>query len=406
MPKIAPAEGELNSPLADSPVPVMAPPTGGLPHVLFLIDQLCEMGGAERVLLNTIRLLPKDRFRASLITFKVDPSLSIFSDFPCPYHIFPIQRTYGLSGIKAAWKLRRFIRHEKVSIVHTFFETSDLWGGFIAKTAGNVSLVSSRRDMGIQRSGKHDFAYRFISPHIDLISTVSEEVRRFCIQKDKLPPAKVQTLYNGIELEKIECAKPIENIHSSLGLQAGAPLIITVGHIRRVKGFDVLIKAAAEVVREFPNAGILIVGRTSEQKHLQELQALIASLGLQSNVRFTGETEDIYSLLKVCDIFVLPSRSEGFSNALIEAMACQVPSIASRVGGNPEAVVDGTTGYLFESEDTATLAKRILALLRNRARAREIGIAGREIVKRKFTTQVMMQQLVGSYERLLQERQD
>jgi len=405
--KSTPCSGlELDYLQEDKTFPVVASPKANLPHVLYLIDQLCEMGGAERILLNTIRLLPKDRFRTSLITFRLDPNLPVFADFPCPYQVFPIQRTYGVSGIKAAWKLREFIRGENVSIVHTFFETSDLWGGFISKTAGKISLVSSRRDMGILRSGKHDIAYRFMNPYIDLVTTVSEEVRRFCIQKDNLPPAKVQTLYNGLELEKIQSAPRADNLHSSLGIESSAPLIVTVGHIRRVKGFDVLIEAAARVVPEFPNAVFLIVGRTSDPRHFQELQALISKLGLQANVRFLGETEAIYPLLKVSDVFVLPSRSEGFSNALIEAMACEVPCIATRVGGNPEAIIEGTTGYLFESEDAATGADRIVALLRNPAQARRIGIAGREMVERRFTAEAMIQQLVESYDRLLQGRQE
>src|SRR5229473_1563900 len=83
---------ELDSPREDKSFPVVSEAQNKLPHVLFLIDQLCEMGGAERILLNTIRLLPKDRFRSSLITFKIDPQLPIFADFPCPYRVFPIQR--------------------------------------------------------------------------------------------------------------------------------------------------------------------------------------------------------------------------------------------------------------------------------------------------------------------------
>ena len=110
-------------------------------HVLFIIDQLCEMGGAERVLLNTIRLLPKERFRCSLITFKIDSSLGIFESMPCPFYVFPMQRTLDWNSLQNAKKLRSFIRSEDVKIVHTFFETADLWGGLISKITGVPGTV-------------------------------------------------------------------------------------------------------------------------------------------------------------------------------------------------------------------------------------------------------------------------
>src|SRR5882672_10261913 len=153
-------------------------------HILFLIDTLCESGGAERMLLNMIRLLPKSRFRCSVATFRIDTRVPIFADLPCPLEVLPLRKTYDWSAVKVAWRLRNFIRAEKVSIVHTFFETSDLWGGLIAKSAGNPILVSSRRDMGILRSTKHKLAYKPMGRLFDLVLTVSEQVRHFCIQED------------------------------------------------------------------------------------------------------------------------------------------------------------------------------------------------------------------------------
>lgn len=398
--------GELSSLTEDNSFPVEKGKTASPTHVLFLIDQLCEMGGAERILMNTIRLLPADRFRCSLITFKIDPSLPVFADFPCPYQVFPIRRTYGFDGMKVAWKIREFMQRENVAIVHSFFETSDIWGGLIAKSTGRALLISSRRDMGILRSKKHDLAYRLMHPCFDLVTTVSEEVRRFCIQKDKLAPAKVQTLYNGLDLAKVDLAPTSNSLRPSLGIGPEVPLITTVGHIRKVKGIDIFIEAAAQVRNEFPNAVFLVVGRNSEPKHADELKLLIEKHRLEQNFRFLGETEAIYPLLKASDVFVLPSRSEGFSNALIEAMACGLPCVATRVGGNAEAIEEGVNGYLVENEDINGLADRLLRLLHDPVSAKAMGAAGRNIVKAKFTSEVMIDQLVGHYQRLLESRQN
>jgi glycosyltransferase involved in cell wall biosynthesis len=372
-------------------------------RVLFMIDQICEMGGAERVFLNTIRLLPKDRFRCSIITFKIDPSLGIFDSLPCPHQVLPLRNTYDWNSVRVAQKIRNMVRDEKVDIVHTFFETSDLWGGLVSKMSGARALVSSRRDMGILRSKKHDLGYRIMNPWFDRVLTVSEQVRQFCIQKDHLAPDKVLTLYNGLELDNIPHTNGTSSLRSSLGITPTTPVVVTVGHIRRIKGIDVLVETAAKVAREVPDAVFLVVGRNSEPAHVRELEALIEKLGVQKNVRFLGETENIHPLLKMSNVFFLPSRSEGFSNALIEAMARGLPCVATRVGGNGEAIDEGRSGFLVENEDAATAADRIVWLLRNTAQAKKMGEAGREIVETKFTAEVMMERLIALYDGLLAE---
>jgi L-malate glycosyltransferase len=367
-------------------------------HVLFIIDQLCETGGAERVLLNTIRLLPKNRFRCSLITFKIDPGIPLFQDLPCPHFVLPLTNTYDRKAIGVARKIGKFIREEKVQIVHTFFETSDLWAGLISKISSRIMLVSSRRDMGILRSKKHNIGYRVLNRLFDLVLTVSEEVRRFSIEKDHLPPEKVITLYNGLDLSGISIADATSRRQRPVGIARAVPLIVTVGHVRRIKGIDVLVETAPKVLREFPDAVFLVIGRNSEPAHFRELELRIAELGIQANVRFMGESENIMSVLRMCDIFFLPSRSEGFSNALIEAMACGLPCVATRVGGNAEAVEEGRSGYLFESEDSEAAAARIISLLRDPELAQEMSVVGRQIVHERFTAGVMIERLIAYYD--------
>jgi glycosyltransferase involved in cell wall biosynthesis len=373
-------------------------------HVLFMIDQLCELGGAERVMLQTIGLLPKDRFRCSLITFKINTDREFDRILPCPHYVFPLKRTYDWKALQTARSIRKFIREESVDIVHTFHETSDLWGGFISRMKGGPALVSSRRDMGILRLPKHNLGYRMMNSRFDLVLTVSDEVRRFTIRKDSIPAAKVLTLYNGLDTNRIQKLNVDRSFREVLGLNAEAPVILTVGHVRRIKGIDVLLETAAIVAREFPEVVFAILGRNSDPEHFRMLEDRIVQLGIQKNVKFLGESNDVLAVLHVADVFFLPSRSEGFSNALIEAMACGLPCVATRVGGNPEAVEEGRSGYLVESEDVTSASDRILRLLRNPVRAQELGVAGRRIVDEKFTAEVMIRRLVQHYDRLLAER--
>lgn len=380
------------------------PRAAARPHVLFLIDELCEPGGAERALLNMIRLLPTDRFRVSLATFKLDSQVELFQKIPCPLHVFPLRRTYGWSGLVTARKLRTLIRSQHVDIVHTFFETSDLWGGFIAKLSGCPLLISSRRDMGILRGSKHRLAYRLMGHLYDKVVTVSDEVRSYCIKEDALNPKKVVTLHNGIELDKINAANGNDGLRESSGLTQASHLITTVGHIRKIKGVDIFIRAAAIVHREFPSAAFLVIGNGDEPQHLQDLHELTRSLALTDIVRFLGTSEKVFSLLKMSGVFVLPSRSEGFSNALLEAMACGLPCVATKVGGNAEAIEDGASGFIVPSENPEMMAERILTLLRDPVKARFMGQAAATVVQERFTAQTMIARLIDIYSGLLESK--
>lgn len=372
-------------------------------HVLFIMDQICQMGGAERIMLNMIRLLPKDRFRSSVVTFKIDPKLDIFNNFPCPLRVLPLTRTYDATALRVAWQLRTLIRTQHVRIAHTFFETSDLWGGFIAKLSGCPVLVSSRRDMGILRSAKHKWAYRLAAPLFDEVQTVSEQVRQFCIQQDRLDASKVKTIYNGVAADRRPNPEKVRRLHAMLNIEQDSHVITTLGHVRHIKGCDIFIRAAAEVCRLYPKSLFLIAGENHDPQHYAELRRLVQTLGLANNVRLLGSVEDVVELLSLSHVFCLPSRSEGLSNALLEAMAVGLPCIATRVGGNPELIEHGRNGYLVPAEDPGEMAQAITDLLRSPERALQMGRESRILVQQRFTEQAMMNELVRSYERLLHE---
>lgn len=377
---------------------------GDRPHILFIIDQICGLGGAENALLNIIRFLCAEGFRCSVATFKIEPSLGIFEEFPCPLHLFPLRRTYDWNALRMAARLWRLIRSEHVTIVHTFFPTSNLWGAMVAKLSGCPVVVSSRRDMGILRTWKHRLAYPLMNHWVDQVIAVSNAVRNFCMHQERLAPEKVLTVYNGVDLEKIAATEPIQSVRSWLSLEKASHLIITVANIRHVKGIDIFVRAAQIVHREFPNAVFAVVGSGVKKDYSQQLQKLIRSAGLTEHLKLTGPTENVFPVLKASDVFCLLSRSEGFPNALLEAMACGLPCVATRVGGSPEAVQNGENGFLVEPEDAEGAAHRILALLRQPELARKLGWAARQTVESKFTLEVVVKNLEEVYESLLRKR--
>jgi L-malate glycosyltransferase len=370
-------------------------------NLLYVIDQICQLGGAESTLLEVIRRLSPERFKCSVVTFRSNPNLEALKKLPCRLHVIPLRRTYDLNAVKMALRLRRLIREENVSIVHTFFETSDLWAAPIAKLSGRPILVSSRRDMGFMRTRKHHLAYPFANLMFDQVLAVSDEVRSYCLKHDHLPPERVETLYNGVDLQVVDLKAGEGNARLSLGLRCDVPVISSVANIRYVKGIDVLVGAATRVCREFPTAVFLIVGGVLEPDTFAHLKKTVDSRGLAENVRFLGSQSNPFPILRSSDAFCLPSRNEGFSNALIQAMGCALPCVATRVGGNSEALTEGVSGYLVPSEDEEAMADRILRFIRDPQKARNMGQAARHTVESRFSMNAMMKRLMDIYDELL-----
>jgi L-malate glycosyltransferase len=371
------------------------------PHVLFLIDHLMALGGGETNLLKVVQLMPPELVRCSIGTFRINPEIR--KNINVPVHVFPWRRVYHLDALKAAADLRKLIRDEHVDIVQTYFETSNLWGGLVAKLSGAL-LLSSRRDMGILRKTKHELAYRLVNRLSDRVLAVSEEVKRFCIDADHIDPKEISVVYNGVDLQHIAAEAKQENPFATAEWVGASHIITCVANVRRVKGIDVLIRTAQRVCRELPGAVFLVAGSLYERDFSEEVQKLIHSLGLEKNVKLLGFVRDPLPLLKMSDAFCLLSRSEGFCNALLEAMACGVPSVVTRVGGNPEAIQDGENGFLVPVGDEAAAAERLLFLLRNPERASHIGETGRTAAQTRFSAETMIQKLISLYRDLLEER--
>jgi glycosyltransferase involved in cell wall biosynthesis len=371
------------------------PEHADLPHVLLVLDQFPKtLGGGERIALKIASLLPRYGYRASILTFSVHPESAALNSPPCPIYLLPLQRTYDLKAFQAALDFRQFLRQQKIQIVQTFFESSDLWAGLVTRTSSKAKLIWSRRDMGILRSTKHHLAYRLMANAPHAVFAVSDQVRRHCIEIDRIDPSRVQTVYNGLDVVDWNTPSRPDNAPDKV-------IVTTVGNIRRVKGHDVFIKAAAAIVQHFPGVSFSIAGDVLEPDYFAELQSLVRDLNLSEHFHFTGGVTNLREHLSSSDIFVLPSRSEGFSNAIVEAMAASLPVVATNVGGNAEAVEDGVTGFIVPFDDPSALSTAVIRLISNPSEAKTMGEAGKNLVMEKFTTEAMMNKIASAYRNLL-----
>jgi len=365
------------------------------PHVLIVVDSLAEpIGGGERIILKLASLLPDYGYRVSILTFHGPIDAEVRASPPCPIYFLPLTSAFNVSALRAAFCLRRFLRDHDVAIVQTFFESSDLWAGLVTKVTSSARLIWSRRDMGILRLRKHRLAYRVLADMPDRVFAVAELVRKHCIEVDRIDPRKVDTIYNGLD------PKEWSPIPSSPRTN-GEIHITTVGHVRHVKGHDVFVRAAAEIAKRHPEATFSIAGAALDSAYFQYLQTLIRDLGLTHRFYLAGAVRDMQSHLAQSDIFVLPSRSEGFSNAIVEAMGMSLPVVATDVGGNAEAVSHGVNGFIVQPDDPQAVAEAILRLLDDPGRARAMGEVGRQMVREQFTIGTMMNCVTRAYGEVL-----
>ena len=359
-----------------------------------MVDQFPRvLGGGERVVLRTAALLQSAGYRVSIVTFAILCDPPVLQDACCPVFVLPLTGVFQWSALRAARQLGRFLRRERVAIVQTYFESSNLFGGLVTRLLSPARLIWNFRDMGILREPRHRTAYRLLRRLPDHVIAVSECVREHAIRADGIDPHRVTVMYNGLDVSRWQRTN---------GQPGSAfPLIVTVGNLRPVKGHDTLIEAAALVLKRFPDARFEIAGEILDQSFFETMKARCEALGIAAQVRFLGKVTDPESLLRRATLFVLPSRSEGFSNAVVEAMAVPLPVVATAVGGNAEAVTDGVTGLIVPPDQPAALADAILRLLTSPAAMQSMAEAGRRRVDAHFTDRAMSQALRELFDRVL-----
>jgi glycosyltransferase involved in cell wall biosynthesis len=213
--------------------------------------------------------------------------------------------------------------------------------------------------------------------------------------QERVPLDKLFLIYNGIALEPFDQVFDKRSKRGELGLPDDALTLITVGNLIEYKGHSDLIAAVGGIKCELPpNWVLLVVGQDHGMG--QSLKQMTDLLGIAEHVRFLGQRLDVTELLRISDIALLCSHEEGFSNALLEAMAAGLPVIATKVGGNTEAVLDGVTGLLVPARDTHAIANAILRLARDAEMRQRMGEAGARRVRRHFS----LDACVDGYERL------
>jgi glycosyltransferase involved in cell wall biosynthesis len=225
------------------------------------------------------------------------------------------------------------------------------------------------------------------------ICAVSDDLKRHMVAEG-FPERRVEVIHNGIETGPRPTAAQRDQARRSLGLSAQTLDVGAIGRLDPVKNLPALLTAHATVLRRHRDARLVVVGDGSERPILERLAC---ELGIGSSVIFTGYRGDARRLLPAFDLYANCSIHEGLSLTILEAMAASLPVVATRVGGNPEAVIDGETGLLVPARSAPQLAAAILSLAGDAGRRHAMGEAARWRVKRYFAIERMVDRYRRGY---------
>jgi glycosyltransferase involved in cell wall biosynthesis len=297
--------------------------------------------------------------------------------------------------LAAAWRLSRILKQFRPDIVHAH----DPHGVAMAATALSIAspvprppLVASRR---IEfRIARHSFS-RWKYSQVDCFLAISRAVRERLVS-DGIAAAKVDVVHEGVDVERIVQLPP-GNLHAALFLPAGAPIVGNVGALVAQKAHHTLIDAAALIVRQVPDMRLVILGEGELRTTLEEQ---IRHLHLERHVFLAGFRGDVLELMKDFDVFALSSIYEGMCTSLVDAMAARKAAVATAVGGVPEVLADGETGFLVHAHDAHAMAERIVQLLKDAGLRTRMGDAGLERARRLFTVERMVAATAAAYERV------
>lgn len=305
------------------------------------------------------------------------------------------------------WKnicaLKRIIVNERINLVHTHGYRAGMVGQPAAWMAGRIPVVATVHNFHDQRS-RSFLLFKAVQTVLyniatDRIITVSGALRDELVRMERIPGSKITVIYNGIKNEVPDQLNLISK--QDLGMDPDLPVVGAVARLEEHKGISYLIEAIPFIDREFGPASYLIIGDGPQGDYLRQLAK---NLGVADRVFFTGYRNDVKEMLEVMDLVVIPSLQEGLSIFCLEALAAGKPVVASRVGGLPEIIHHEETGLLVPPADNEALAKGVVQLLNNRAKAQLLAEQGKNMVEKEFTVQRMLALTREVYDNVYKEK--
>jgi glycosyltransferase involved in cell wall biosynthesis len=345
------------------------------------------MGGMEKLLVEFARHADRERFELHFISLTTKGAAASEIEKIG----WPVSALEQQAGLQPAlpFRLAKLLRRVGANILHTHNTKALLYGAPAARIAGVDGVIHTRHGQRRGATRRQTMLFNLAARWTDAIVSVSNDSSALAASQG-LHAGKLVTIHNGIDLSRFTFTGPRPNSPA-----------VTVGRISPEKDLATLLRASAIVVAQEPCFRLHIAG---DGPCVAELKRLREELGLHNHVEFLGQVNEVPRLLSTASLFVLSSLTEGISLALLEAMACGLPAVATRVGGNPEVIADGETGLLVSTHAPAQLADAILKLYRAPQMGQRMGVAGRRRVETNFDVRQMVLRYESLYLQTLQSK--
>jgi len=358
-------------------------------RVVHVLDSLGP-GGLERGVINLIRNA-SENFEHSIVCLSRSGSMA--AELPEGTLVLELGKPAGNSA-RFIWRLARTLKELRPNITHT-----RNWGGLDAVLAARLAriwgVVHGEHGWGVDdpqgQNRKRLLVRRFLSRWVREFTCVSKQMEQW-LKSEVRVRKPVTQIYNGVFVADRLSAEEGSKLRDRLGLARRTFVAGIVARLDPIKDHETLFRAFRVVRKKASDVRLVVIGDGPERQRLMGLA--------EEGTLFLRHRPDATTLLRALDVFVLPSINEGISNTILEAMAAGLPVIASNAGGNPELVVHGETGFLFQVGDAEGLASNLLRYREQAALRRQHGDAGRQRAERKFTIRRMVERYEEVYRRV------
>jgi glycosyltransferase involved in cell wall biosynthesis len=367
-------------------------------YPVLLMARELDSGGSERQLTEIALGLDRERFEPYIGTFRPDGLRGgELRAAGVPVVHFPVYSFRSAGAVAGAWKLARFIRGRRVRLVHAFDAPLSVFATPVVRYLTSAAMLTSQRG---DRSLTPEYRrwLRWTDRRVDGLVVNCQYLRRYLIEEERVREELIEVCLNGIDLERFRSDR---SLTVAAQWRASTFVIGVVAMLRPEKDLGTLIKSFALIRGLRAEMKLVVVGSGSE---LEPLQRCAREAGVGEDCLWQPATADVAAWLRTFDVFVLPSLSEAFPNALMEAMACGCAIVASNVGGIPELVQDGETGLLFDPGRPEALAGALRRLIEDPQLRARLAAAGERYVREHLSRRVATERMGEIYTAVIEGR--
>ena len=364
-------------------------------RVLYVVGNFVA-GGAERHLIELWKRIDRERFEVVIACFRREGAfLAEAESLGWPVRDLAVgRRIYGAAGFAGLARLVHLVCDVRPQVIHGYLFGPNLYAALAGRLAGVPAVVVAKRNVDAFETPRQLAAQRLAHRLATHVTAVSEAVAESVVALG-VPRARITVIPNGVDAARFVPPAPAEEARQALSADA-SPLVGSVGCLAARKDYGTLLEALRLLADRGLAFRVALVGDGPDRA---ALEARCAALGLADRVRFLGERADVDRLLPGMDVFVLSSREEGIPNALLEAMAAGRACVATAVGGTPEVLRDGETGWLVPPGEPAALADALGQALTRPAEARRRGEAACRVAREELSIEAMVRRHEEFYER-------